>query len=208
MMIRKRELEILLERVVAHPKPKVWLEQYTIPSRTAAEILFIASHVHSDIHDRSVADLGCGTGRLAIGAGIIGAREVAAVDIDPVAIQTAKKNAATLKAQDAIHWINSDIEAVRGPFDTVLMNPPFGTRTKHADTRFLTKALSTANSVYSLHKRSTRHYLLKFVEDDLGRIEALYEMTIQIPRTYSFHIKKSYNVNVDLYIIRSRRLRR
>lgn len=203
-MIRKKELEILLERVATHPKPKAWLEQYTIPSRIASEMLFIASSVHTDIKDRSVVDLGCGTGRLAIGASILGAREVMAVDIDPAAIKSAKKSSATLGAQNTIHWINSDIDAVGGHFDTVLMNPPFGTRTKHADTRFLLKALSTANTIYSLHKRSTRHYLLKFVEENLGRIEALYEMQLQIPRTYSFHIKKSYNVEVDLYIIRPR----
>lgn len=203
-MIRKKELEILLERVATHPKPKAWLEQYTIPSRIASEMLFIASSVHTDIKDRSVVDLGCGTGRLAIGASILGAREVIAVDIDPAAIKSAKKSSATLGAQNTIHWINSDIDAVGGHFDTVLMNPPFGTRTKHADTRFLLKALSTANTIYSLHKRSTRHYLLKFVEENLGRIEALYEMQLQIPRTYSFHIKKSYNVEVDLYIIRPR----
>lgn len=203
-MIRKKELEILLERVATHPKPKAWLEQYTIPSRIASEMLFIASSVHTDIKDRSVVDLGCGTGRLAIGASILGAREVMAVDIDPAAIKSAKKSSATLGAQNTIHWINSDIDAVGGHFDTVLMNPPFGTRTKHADTRFLLKALSTANTIYSLHKRSTRHYLLKFVEENLGRIEALYEMQLQIPRTYSFHIKKSYDVEVDLYIIRPR----
>jgi len=203
-MIRKKELEILLERVATHPKPKAWLEQYTIPSRIASEMLFIASSVHTDIKDRSVVDLGCGTGRLAIGASILGAREVMAVDIDPAAIKSAKKSSATLGAQNTIHWINSDIDAVGGHFDTVLMNPPFGTRTKHADTRFLLKALSTANTIYSLHKRSTRHYLLKFVEENLGRIEALYEMQLQIPRTYSFHIKKSFNVEVDLYIIRPR----
>ncbi len=203
-MIRKKELEILLERVATHPKPKAWLEQYTIPSRIASEMLFIASSVHTDIKDRSVVDLGCGTGRLAIGASILGAREVIAVDIDPAAIKSAKKSSATLGAQNTIHWINSDIDAVGGHFDTVLMNPPFGTRTKHADTRFLLKALSTANTIYSLHKRSTRHYLLKFVEENLGRIEALYEMQLQIPRTYSFHIKKSYDVEVDLYIIRPR----
>lgn len=49
--------------------------------------------------------------------------------------------------------------------DTVLMNPPFGTRNKHADTLFLVAGCAIANScMYSLHKRSTREYLMKWAE--------------------------------------------
>ncbi len=42
-------------------------------------------------------------------------------------------------------------------FDTVLLNPPFGTRIKGADMMFLKVASElTRNAVYSLHKTSTR----------------------------------------------------
>ncbi|CAN0900116.1 rRNA N6-adenosine-methyltransferase METTL5 [Linum grandiflorum] len=41
--------------------------------------------------------------------------------------------------------------------DTVVMNPPFGTRKKGADMDFLSAALKIASqAVYSLHKTSTR----------------------------------------------------
>ncbi|XP_048442317.1 rRNA N6-adenosine-methyltransferase METTL5-like isoform X2 [Pyrus x bretschneideri] len=41
--------------------------------------------------------------------------------------------------------------------DTVVMNPPFGTRKKGADMDFLSVALKIATqAVYSLHKTSTR----------------------------------------------------
>jgi len=205
-MIRRRDLEIILQRLFAHPEPKVRLEQYTIPSDTAAEILFIAS-IRRDIVGRSVVDLGCGSGRLAIGASILGAKEVTGVDIDPAAVQTARENSRSLGIRSNIEWVNSDIEAIRGPFDTALMNPPFGTRTRHADRKFLLKALSIAGTTYSLHKRSTRPYLLKLVRDNHGEVEALYEMQLQIPRTYEFHERKTYNVEVDLYITRSNRRR-
>ena len=205
-MIRRRDLEIILQRLVAHSEPKVRLEQYTIPSDTAAEILFIAS-IRRDIVGRSVVDLGCGSGRLAIGASILGAKEVTGVDLDPAAVQTARKNSRSLGIRSNIEWVNSDIEAIRGPFDTALMNPPFGTRTRHADRKFLLKALSIAGTTYSLHKRSTRPYLLKLVRDNHGEVEALYEMQLQIPRTYEFHERKTYNVEVDLYITRSNRTR-
>jgi predicted RNA methylase len=84
------------------------------------------------------------------------------------------------------------------------MNPPFGTRNRHADRRFLLKALSIANMIYSLHKRTTRPYLLKLMKDNSGNLEALYEMQLQIPRTYDFHSKKRYNVEVDLHVLRSK----
>lgn len=201
--IRRKDLEIALQRLAAHPQPKVRLEQYTIPSNTAAEILFIASSIRRDITGRTIVDLGCGTGRLAIGASILGAKDVTGVDIDPAAIQTARENAERLGIRGDMEWVNSDIEAIRGPFDTALINPPFGTRTRHADRKFLLKALSIARTTYSLHKRSTRTYLLKLVGDKHGEVEALYEMQLQIPRTYEFHERRTYNVEVDLYIIRS-----
>lgn len=41
--------------------------------------------------------------------------------------------------------------------DTVVMNPPFGTRKKGADMEFLSAAMKVASrAVYSLHKTSTR----------------------------------------------------
>ena len=202
-MIRRKELEIALDRLAPHSQPKVWLEQYTIPSQTAAEMLLIAS-TNKDIPNKTVVDLGCGTGRLAIGSHILGAKEVIAVDIDPTSIQTAKENARSLGKERSIQWINSDIDIIEGSFDTVMMNPPFGTRNRHADRRFLLKALSIANMIYSLHKRTTRPYLLKLMKDNSGNLEALYEMQLQIPRTYDFHSKNRYNVEVDLHVLRSK----
>jgi putative methylase len=207
-MIRRKEIEIALDRLTVNPQPKVWLEQYTIPSRTAAEMLFIASNVRGDIAGKSIVDLGCGTGRLAIGASILGAKEVTAVDIDPMSIQIAKGNAKSFQTQNNIDWINSDIDAIRGSFDTAVMNPPFGTRSEHADRKFLLKALSIADVTYSLHKRSTRPYLLKLIKENSGRVEALYEIELQIPRTYDFHNRKKHDVEVDFYVARSKLMNR
>lgn len=41
-------------------------------------------------------------------------------------------------------------------FDTIIMNPPFGTRNTGIDAEFVTIAMKNARSVYSLHKTSTR----------------------------------------------------
>ncbi|WP_455279993.1 METTL5 family protein [[Eubacterium] cellulosolvens] len=200
-MIRRKKLEIVLEKISSHPKPKFWLEQYTIPSWTAAEMLSIASDIHNSIKDKNIVDLGCGTGRLAIGSCILGAEKVLAVDIDPLAIKTADKNARLLKVKNKISWLNSDISVIKGTFDTAIMNPPFGTKIRHADSKFLLKALSIANVTISLHKRTTRNYLIKFIESKSGKINGLYEMQFKIPKTYEFHNRRSYTIDVDLYII-------
>ena len=42
--------------------------------------------------DHAVLDLGCGSGILAIGARLVGAKRVLAIDIDPLAVEVAKEN--------------------------------------------------------------------------------------------------------------------
>ena len=118
-LVRKRNLEIQLSKVEPHPSPKAHLEQYTIPTDVAAEILYLAAYTFDDIIDKTVADLGCGTGRLAIGAALVGASEVVAIDIDKVAVQTAKRNAEKLNVKNKIRLILGDIEALTGCFGFV-----------------------------------------------------------------------------------------
>ncbi len=66
-----------------------------------------------------VLDMGCGSGLLAIAAAKLGAKEVIAVDIDPIAVQTTRCNAANnqvqVLAQDAL-------APVHGQFDVVVAN--------------------------------------------------------------------------------------
>ncbi|CAN5506820.1 hypothetical protein BH11ARM2_BH11ARM2_12350 [soil metagenome] len=66
----------------------------------------------TDIQGLEVADVGCGSGILSIGAVMLGAKSVVANDIDPVAIEVAKENAARNDVQ--IGW--SIGEGVAGLF--------------------------------------------------------------------------------------------
>ena len=95
-MVRKLDLEKALLAIAPHPTPKAYLEQYTIPPEVAAEILYTATYIYDDIIDKTIIDLGCGTGRLAIGAVLLGAKEAVGVDLDKVAVEIALKNAEKL----------------------------------------------------------------------------------------------------------------
>jgi len=202
-LVRRLHLERVLSLVEPHPSPKAYLEQYTIPVGTAAEILFLAAYINDDVIGKTVADLGCGTGRLAIGAALLGAKETVGVDIDKTAIKLAKKNAEKTGVDKKTQWLVADIDALHGTFDTVLQNPPFGVQRRRADRKFLLKSLELAHRVYSLHKggESNREFIKRFIEGQKGKVRGIFPMKLDIPRTFGFHTKTRYKVDVDLHRI-------
>ncbi|MFA7342169.1 MAG: 50S ribosomal protein L11 methyltransferase, partial [Candidatus Methanomethylophilaceae archaeon] len=78
--MKKRELEMRLQRLLPMPAPDPALEQYATPASIAADVLFQA-YGNGDIADRKVVDLGCGNGIFAIGAWLLGAEKVLALDV-------------------------------------------------------------------------------------------------------------------------------
>ena len=86
--------------------------------------------------------------------------------------------------------------------DTVVMNPPFGTRKKGADMGFLRAALGVAKrAVYSLHKTSTRAHIERHALVTLGaaRAEVLAELRYELPRVYAHHRQATVDIEVDLW---------
>ena len=81
-IIRKLDLEHFLSKIAPQPTPQVGLEQYTISESVASTMLYIAAYTNNDIAGKTVLDLGCGTGRLAIGASYLGAKTVIGIDVD------------------------------------------------------------------------------------------------------------------------------
>jgi len=167
----------------------------------AADILYLAAFVYRDIEGKNVLDLGTGTGRLAIGAALLGAKRITGVDIDPAAIAVARENARATNV--GVDWIVGNLETIQGRFDTVVMNPPFGTKRRHLDSIFLEKAISIAQTIYSIHKASTRSYILSFVERHGCRIHSVHECSLEIPRMFEHHMKRRHSVKVDCYRIQS-----
>ncbi|HYY90734.1 MAG TPA: METTL5 family protein [Candidatus Dormibacteraeota bacterium] len=191
----KRQLEIQLAKLRILDTPKLKLEQYPVSPKTAAELLYMAGFEHHDLDGR-VIDLGTGTGRLAIGAALMGSKSVLGVDVDPQALEIAHANART--ADVDVQWLQSAIESFEGSCDTVVMNPPYGTRTSHADTMFLKTAFKLATVVYSIHKSSTRDFLTKFVGRSNRTLDAVRSMRMEIPHMFSFHTQKTRRIEVDL----------
>ena len=84
--MRLKELIGELQRCNTWAKPRVELEQYPTPPDIAAHMLLAAAE-EGDIEGKLIADLGCGGGVLGIGAALLGAEHVLAVDLDPAALE-------------------------------------------------------------------------------------------------------------------------
>lgn len=67
-------------------------------------------------------DIGTGSGVLAIGAALLGARSVLALDVDPCALWEARANVALNGLDDRIRVSADPVEALAQTFDLVLAN--------------------------------------------------------------------------------------
>lgn len=196
--LSKRQLEIQLSKLKILGNPSLRLEQYPVSPEVASELLFMAGFEHKDL-EGTIIDLGTGTGRLAIGAALMGANHVAGADIDPKALDIAQDNARIARVD--VEWIQSPVEKLQGSYDTVLMNPPYGTRTAHADLVFLDKAFQLAPIIYTIHKSATRRYLTIYMEKRGRKVDETRSMVLDLPNLFEFHRKKTKSVEVDLYRI-------
>ena len=122
-----------------------------------AEMLFKAK---SDIKNKTVYNLGCGTGRFAIGSALLGAKSSHGIDIDRDLLDIAKENMlhvqhlTGIQINNICHWQLRDALKLKDACDTAIQFPPINT-----DVLLFIKALEIAKTVYSIHKADRKEEL-------------------------------------------------
>jgi len=195
--MRRSELVRILDAVPPFPDPDPALEQLVTPAERAADLLLEAL-ARGDLEGRTVADLGTGTGRLAIGAAHLGARSVEAYDVDPRAVAVGRA-----AAPDGIDWRVGEIADVRTNAETVVMNPPFGAQRRGADQAFWRVAFARPRAVYAFALVDSRTFIARLAVARGARVEAQRPVDWTLGPTFRHHRKRAVEVPVDLWVLRA-----
>jgi len=195
--MKLRQLEMILEKIEGFENPDLAREQYQTPAPLAARLLFHAS-VNGHIAGKDVCDLGCGTGILSIGAALLGAAHVVGIDSDEKALEIARRNS---REQDTeVEFINqtvtSSLDLPAGTW-TIVMNPPFGARKKHADRAFIDCAIRSGEEIYLIANAGSMDFIRSFTA---GRavIKEIIEGVLPLRHSYSFHRKDVMDIRVEI----------
>lgn len=200
--MKKKELEMILQKIPCHQKPKAELEQYTTPTGVAADVLYNA-YMQGDILDKTIGDFGCGTGIFSIGTKLLGAKKVVGIDIDADCIEIARNFSKELNLD--VEYFVRNIGEVDGDFDTVFQNPPFGAQRRRADRAFLTKAINAASTIYTIHQSNTEEFVTKFINELNGRITFKKRYIFPIKHMFEFHKKGKVDIDVTLFRVEKKR---
>lgn len=224
--MKLKDLESFLSKVKPFPKPKLHLEQYATDAHIAARMIYTAINCYDDIMGGRVVDFGCGCGMLSLACVYAGAASVLGIDVDEDALNQCRENMELLgiDKDDGLEliqgsvltarpwWRQNSLELVPSTeptFDVVVLNPPFGTKNNEGvDMAFLRKALDWAPVAYSMHKSSTRDYIIRTVRSwhPNCEVEVLAQMKFLIPRQFKFHREERVYVDVDLIRVARRRI--
>ena len=166
-------------------------------------MIYTAQTQYDDIENQSLIDLGIGTGMLSIASCLLGAEHIFGFDCDPDALTLCQANIKEFELDSQIDLIQTDLRRIRLPIDsnriladTIIMNPPFGTKpfstskeeqeefcTTGIDMHFLQHARNLArHSIYSLHKTSTREHISKKAKDWNMKMDVLAVLQFDIPK--------------------------
>ena len=198
--VTKSRLAIILSGLGGFQGPKVRQEQYLMDSEIGASVLW-NSYLLKDIEGKVIADLGCGTGILGIGALLLGAKSVFFVDSDKKALKTAENNISKVKSEDYnignAEFVCQDISKLEVRADLVLQNPPFGTKLRHNDIYFLENAMKISPVVYSFHKSETKSFLQRFCMEKNAKITHVWDFKFPLKATFKFHRRQIHRINVS-----------
>lgn len=197
-LITKSGLAIVLSGLEGFKEPKVRQEQYLMDSEIGASVLW-NSYLLKDVEGKVIADLGCGTGVLGIGALLLGAKRVFFVDSDETALKIAKNNISKVKSEGYnvgnSEFICKDVGELGIRADLVLQNPPFGTKLRHNDAYFLENAMKTAPVAYSFHKSETMGFLKRFCAGKKAKITHAWDFKFPLKAAFKFHRRQIHRIN-------------
>lgn len=203
IFVRKKQLEIFLSNLKEMEDPDMFEEQYTTPGDIAAEIALFAYH-RGDIEGKTVIDLGSGTGRLGIASLLLGSKKTYFVEKDKRAVEILKDNLNTLTLKT--NQILGEYEITEGDAllvllrgDTIIQNPPFGTKKRKMDTKFLKKAFEIGNVVYSLHKKGNYDFIRNFALENGFELVEMEDLNFPIKAMFEVHKKRKVIIEVELY---------
>jgi len=201
--VKKKQLEIFLSNLKEMEDPDMFEEQYTTPGDIAAEIIFFAYH-RGDIEGKTIIDLGAGTGRLGIASLLLRAKKVYFVEKDKRAIEILKDNLETLTLKS--NQILGEYEIKDGDVlnvllrgDTIVQNPPFGTKKRCMDTKFLKKAFEIGDVVYSLHKKGNYDFIRNVALENNFELVEKESFNFPIKAMFEVHKKRKVLIEVELY---------
>ncbi len=115
-VVRAAGFELVVRPTVFHPRIFLTSE------------FFAAFVARLDLNGKRVADVGTGTGIIALAAARAGAASVVAVDINPNAARTALDNAHANGLAERVTAVCSNLLSALAPraqFDVILSNPPY-----------------------------------------------------------------------------------
>lgn len=166
-------------------------------------MIYTAQTQYDDIENCLLIDLGIGTGMLSIASCLLNADHVFGFDCDDDALKLCQSNINEFELESNIDLIQADLRRKSLPVDlnrikadTVIMNPPFGTKPfatsaeeqdelclNGIDMHFLKYARQLAqHSIYSLHKTSTRDHIYKKAKEWKMKMDVLAVLQFDIPK--------------------------
>jgi putative methylase len=192
--------------VAGFDDPRVELEQYPTPPELAASIVHVAD-LQGDLAERTVVDLGTGTGMLALAAALRGPARVVGVELDRDALETATANETRVGTRSDVDWLQAD--ATRAPLETersettVVTNPPFGAQdgNRGADREFLESARSLGSVSYSVHNEGSRDFVEAYAADEGGEVTRAFEAEFELANQFAFHEDEQRVLDAEIYRI-------
>jgi putative methylase len=197
--MRRDELVRRIQSVPLPAHPAAPLEQVATPAEAAADLLARLDGFVG-LAGRSVLDLGCGTGRLAIGAALLGAEPVTGIEVDAALIPIARAAARVAKAR--VDFRVSDVSAWDRAADVVVMNPPFGAQRRHADRPFWDRAFALARrSIGAFSSSTSRTFIARLALDRGAHVVEVEPVPWNLPRTFPHHRADNVRLAVDRWVI-------